>query len=179
MVWCVHVERVSTTRTPVRFAVRSNHGHRLPQPDPDGITTAQLAGTASRYASRQPLDVEAGVAELREIATGRGDLLAERAGVILAFRDEDERDGRWPRRSLEAAPCIAPGADLTRLTERLAEGRSGKSERPLAVDGPGPLWPLEGRLTGIGRVSCCGCGWATTSSTVIPRESQTEGAARS
>ena len=86
------------------------------KPDPDGITTAQLAGTASRYASRQPLDVEAAVAELREIATGRGDLLAERAGVIQAFRDEDERDGRWPRRSLEATLCIAAGADLTPLT---------------------------------------------------------------
>ena len=77
------------------------------KPDPDGITTAQLVGTASRYASRQPLDVEAAVAELREIATGRGDLLGERAGVILAFRDEDERDDRWPRRSLEAA-CASP-----------------------------------------------------------------------
>jgi hypothetical protein len=40
------------------------------KPDPDGITTAQLAGTASRYASRKPLDVEAAVAELREIADG-------------------------------------------------------------------------------------------------------------
>jgi hypothetical protein len=137
MVWCVHVERVSTTRTPVRFAVRSNHGHRPPQPNPDGITTAQLARTASRYASRQPLDVEAAVAELREIATGRGDLLAERAGLILAFRDEDERDGRWPRRSLEAALCIAAGADLTRLTERLAEGQ----EREIGA-------PARGRRTG-------------------------------
>jgi hypothetical protein len=48
------------------------------KPDPDGITTAQLAGTAGRYVSRKPLDVEAAVAELREIANGRGDLLAER-----------------------------------------------------------------------------------------------------
>jgi hypothetical protein len=53
------------------------------------------------------------VAELREIAGGRGDLLAERAGVILGFHDEDARDGRWPRRALEAALCIAAGADLT------------------------------------------------------------------
>jgi hypothetical protein len=91
--------------------------------NPDGIITAQLAGTASRYASRQPLDVEAAVAELREVANGRGDLLAERAGVILGFRAEDERDGRWPRRALEAALCIAAGADLTRLTEWIEEGQ--------------------------------------------------------
>jgi hypothetical protein len=93
------------------------------KPDPDGITTAQLAGTASRQASRRPLDVEAAVAELREIANGRGDLLAERAGVILGFHDEDARDGRWSRRALEAALLIAAGADLTRLTEWIEEGQ--------------------------------------------------------
>jgi hypothetical protein len=93
------------------------------KPDPDGITTAQLAGTAGRYVSQKPLDVDAAVAELREIADGRGDLLAERAGVILGFHDEDARDGRWPRRALEAALCIAAGADLTRLTEWIAVGQ--------------------------------------------------------
>ena len=92
------------------------------KPDPDGILTAGLAGTAKRHASRDPLDVDAAVAELREIADGRGDLLAERAGVILGFHDEDARDGRWPRRALEAALCIAAGADLTRLTEWIAAG---------------------------------------------------------
>ena len=66
---------------------------------------------------RGPLDVEAAVAELREIAGGRGDLLAERAGLILGFHDEHESDGRWPPRALEAALLIAAGADLTRLTE--------------------------------------------------------------
>jgi hypothetical protein len=93
------------------------------KPDPDGITRARIAGTASRYVSREPLDVDAAVAELREIADGRGDLLAERAGVILAFHDEDARDGRWPRRALEATLCIAAGADLTRLMEWIAVGQ--------------------------------------------------------
>jgi hypothetical protein len=67
--------------------------------------------------------VAAAVAELREIVGDRGDLLAERAGVILAFRDEDARDGRWPRRALEAALCIAASADLTRLTGWIEEGQ--------------------------------------------------------
>jgi hypothetical protein len=98
------------------------------KPDPDGITRAGIAGTAGRYASRQPLDVDAAVAELREIAAERGDLLAERAGVILGFRDEDARDGRWPRRALEAALCIAAGADLTRLMEWIAVGEE-RAER--------------------------------------------------
>ena len=41
------------------------------KPDPDGITTARLAGTAGRHVSRHPLDVEAAVAEPRQIADGR------------------------------------------------------------------------------------------------------------
>jgi hypothetical protein len=45
--------------------------------DPDGVITARLAGTAGRYVSRKPLNVNAAVVELREIANGRGDLLAE------------------------------------------------------------------------------------------------------
>jgi hypothetical protein len=53
------------------------------KPDPDGITTAQLAGTVGRHASRHPLDVDAALAELQEIAGGRADLLAEQAGITL------------------------------------------------------------------------------------------------
>jgi hypothetical protein len=64
------------------------------KPAPDGISGARPDGTVGRSASRELLDVEAAVAKLREIANGRGDLLAERAGVILAFHDEDARDGR-------------------------------------------------------------------------------------
>jgi hypothetical protein len=90
--------------------------------NPDGIIRAGIAGTASRHASRDPLDVEGALAELREVAGDRGDLLAERAGIIFGFRDEDERDGRWPSRALQAALCIAAGADLTRLTEWIAIG---------------------------------------------------------
>jgi hypothetical protein len=84
---------------------------------------ARIAGTASRYASREPPDVDTAFAELRSIANGRGDLLAERAGVIFGFHEEDERDGRWPRRALEAALCIAARADLARLTEWIAVGQ--------------------------------------------------------
>jgi hypothetical protein len=76
--------------------------------NPDGVIRAGLAGTAARYGRSKPLDVEAAVAELRELASGRGDLLAERAGVILGFRDEDERIGRWPSSALERPRCASP-----------------------------------------------------------------------
>jgi hypothetical protein len=95
--------------------------------NPDGVITAQLAGTASRHAVREPLDVEAALAELREIADGRGDLLAERAGVTPGFYARESRD-EWQRKALEAALCIAAGADLTRLTEWIAVGQE-RAER--------------------------------------------------
>jgi hypothetical protein len=97
------------------------------KPDPDGITTAQLAGTVGRFVSRTPLDVEAAVTELREIANGRGDLLAERAGVTLGFYARENRD-EWSRKALQAALLIAAGADLTRLTEWIAVGQE-RAER--------------------------------------------------
>jgi hypothetical protein len=93
------------------------------RPDPAGIISANIAGTASRHAVREPLDVDAALAELREIANCRGDLLAERAGVILGFHEEDGRDGRWPSSALEAALLIAAGAGLTRLTQWIAVGQ--------------------------------------------------------
>jgi hypothetical protein len=77
--------------------------------NPDGIITAQLQGTAGRHASREPLDVDAAVAELREIAGGRADLLAERAGLIFAFYEGEERDGRWPSKRSKPR-CSAPSA---------------------------------------------------------------------
>jgi hypothetical protein len=43
--------------------------------------------------------------------------------VIFGFHDEDARDGRSPRRALEAALCIAAGADLTWLIEWIAVGQ--------------------------------------------------------
>lgn len=97
------------------------------KPDPDGITTARLAGTAGRYVSRKPLDVEAAVAELREIAQGRADLLAQQAGLTIGYYARDNRD-EWSRKALQAALLIAAGADLTRLTEWIVEGQQ-RAER--------------------------------------------------
>jgi hypothetical protein len=85
------------------------------------------SAAAGRYVSRRPLDVEAAVAELREIADGRGDLVAERAGITLGFYARENRD-EWQRKALEAALLIAAGADLTRLAEWIAVGQE-RAER--------------------------------------------------
>jgi hypothetical protein len=97
------------------------------KPNPDGIISANIAGTAARYARQEPLDVDAAVAELREIADGRGDLLAERAGITLGFYARESRD-EWQSKALAAALCIAAGADLTRLAEWIAVGQE-RAER--------------------------------------------------
>jgi hypothetical protein len=79
------------------------------RPDPDGITRAGIAGTAGRYASREPLDVDAAVAELREIVGGRGDLLAQRAGLTLGFYARENRTSGHVRRSrLRCSSPLAP-----------------------------------------------------------------------
>jgi hypothetical protein len=130
--------RVSSCATPSR---RKGHlflllGHWLGlskvaaskarQTGPGRITTAQLAVAAGRFVSRKPLDVDAAAPELREIANGRGDLLAERAGITLGFYARENRD-EWQRKAPEAALCIA-GADLTRLMEWIAVGQE-RAER--------------------------------------------------
>src|SRR4249920_15226 len=97
------------------------------KPDPDGITRARLAGTAGRYVSQKPLDVDAAVGELWEIAHGRGDLLAGGAGVTLGFYARENRD-EWSRKALQAALLIAAGADLTKLSGCIVEGQD-RAER--------------------------------------------------
>jgi hypothetical protein len=64
---------------------------------------------------------------LREIADGRGDLLAERAGLTLGFYARDNRD-EWARKAVVAALLIAAGADLTRLMEWIVVGQE-RAER--------------------------------------------------
>jgi 5-hydroxyisourate hydrolase-like protein (transthyretin family) len=51
------------------------------KPDPDRILCARLSGTAIRLA-RAGGSIDEAVAELRTLAGGRGDLLAEEAGLM-------------------------------------------------------------------------------------------------
>jgi hypothetical protein len=84
--------------------------------NPDGIITARLRGTGTRWAGRRPLDVDAAIKEPREIAGGRTDLLAHSAGILIGSRPpRAEETFGWPTKAVAGALCIADGADLTKL----------------------------------------------------------------
>jgi hypothetical protein len=71
--------------------------------DLDRLIVARLTGTARRHAGwRQLTDAEtaAAVIELREIAGGRADLLAETAGVMLGASEGGLDEPRAKARSL-------------------------------------------------------------------------------
>ena len=90
--------------------------------DPDRLIVAGLMGAAQRHAGWHELTeahTAAAVAELREIAGGRADLLAEVAG-ILEGASEEELDE--PRARAAARLCIAVGADEAVIPEWIAEG---------------------------------------------------------
>jgi hypothetical protein len=74
----------------------------------DRILIARLSGTAKRHANRRVAGHgwDAAVAELRELAGGRGDLLAEVAGIAEgAHRGEP---GEWAAMTV-AALAATPG----------------------------------------------------------------------
>jgi hypothetical protein len=81
--------------------------YRRRKPDPDRILCAMLSGDAVRLA-RAGGPIDEAVAELRALADGRGDLLAEEAGVMV---------GAWSARVdtgdrlLAAGLLVLAGAD--------------------------------------------------------------------
>lgn len=92
-------------------------------PDPDRLLIARLDGIAKRHATwNEPTEPEvaAAVAELREVAGDRPDLLAETAGILLGASE-----GRLdePRARAAAQFCIAAGADESLIPRWIAEGR--------------------------------------------------------
>ena len=97
----------------------------MQQTDPDRLTIARLSAVASRHAARGTITdwqrAEA-VAELAAVAAGRGDLLAQEAGINLGFASA--RDG-WEHaiRQLAAELCIEAGADLDLVPVWEQEGR--------------------------------------------------------
>jgi len=76
------------------------------RPQADRILIAQLHGTAKRHAKWRELtepEHVAAVEDLRELAAGRGDLLAETAGVIEGF-SEGELDEPLARQAAQLCP---------------------------------------------------------------------------
>jgi hypothetical protein len=89
------------------------------KPDPDRILCARLSGTATRLA-RAGGPIDEAVAELRALAAGRGDLLAEQAGIAV---------GAWSVRAgtadelLAAGLLVLAGADHDQIGRWIEVGR--------------------------------------------------------
>jgi hypothetical protein len=98
-----------------------NQDHR--GPGPDRLTVAELTGAARRPARWRELtgaETVAVVAELREIAAGRADLLAEVAGLLIGFHEGGPEE---PRARSAAQMCRLAGADEDLIPQWAKEGR--------------------------------------------------------
>lgn len=96
-----------------------------PGPDRDRLLIARLTGIAQRHARWGALtedEMAAGVAELREIAAGRSDLLAEVAGIAVGTA-EGRGDEYRAQAQAVAGLCLAAGADEDLIPEWTEEGR--------------------------------------------------------
>jgi hypothetical protein len=111
-------------------------------PDRDQLLAARLMGVSKRHAPwREPTqeETDAAVAELREIAGGRPDLLAETAGILLGA-SEGKLDEARSRAA--AGFCIAAGADESLVPAWVEEGRrrAEAAQRPPFSGGVRPLF---------------------------------------
>jgi len=95
----------------------------MPGTEQDRLTLARIAGVIMRHARTGPMtgaQQAAALAELAEVANGRVDLLAEHAGVALAFQENDADPGlAQPVAQL----CISAGADMALIEQWIGEGR--------------------------------------------------------
>lgn len=93
------------------------------RPDRDRLLVARISGIAKRHAQwRAPTEAEiaAAVAELREVAGDRPDLLAEEAGIVLGFHEGGLDE---PRAKAAARLLIAAGAGESLIPQWIQEGR--------------------------------------------------------
>jgi hypothetical protein len=89
----------------------------------DQILLARLAGVCSRHCGRGRInDLDSAVAELRELAGQRPELLAEHAGVALGMADLDPVLAS--RFRAEAELCRAAGADRSKIEQWITVGRA-------------------------------------------------------
>jgi hypothetical protein len=107
-------------------------GDQRQAPEADRILVAQLTGEARRHAQWRPLTAEeeaTALAEVRALAAGRADLLAEVAG-ILEGTSEGELDEPLARSA--ARLCREAGADPEAIPAWIEEGRrrSANARRP-------------------------------------------------
>jgi hypothetical protein len=96
----------------------------LPPRELDELTVARLVGAAWRNAAGpEPRAGEADVAvrELREVAAGRGDLLAEVTGLLIGYYRRTAEEARARRATYL---CIAAGASLEMIPQWIEVGCS-------------------------------------------------------
>jgi hypothetical protein len=111
----------------------------MTSPDPDRLRYAQIAGAAARHAQAW-LTAEqeaAAVAELRQAAGGRTDLLAECAGTALGFGEGGQDAARYRQ---IAELCIAAGAEQTLIGRWIDIGRE-RAASAQAMPHAGPPAP--------------------------------------
>ncbi len=113
--------------------------HRL-GPEADRILVAQLTGEARHHAKWRALTEEeerVALAELRALAVGRADLLAEVAGI---FEGTSEGELDEPLARSAARLCREAGADPEAIPAWVEEGRrrAANARRPPFTGGLGP-----------------------------------------
>jgi len=100
---------------------------------------AQLTGEARHHARWRPLteaEEVAAVAELRALAGGRGDLLAEVAGI---FEGTSEGELDEPLARCAARLCRLAGADESLIPQWVEEGRRRAAVARMPPHGRGHL----------------------------------------
>ena len=118
-----------------------------PGPDRDRLLAARLTGIARRHARSGAPDEDdkaAAVAELRDVADGRADLLAEVAG--LALGTSEARGAEYVAMGQAVADlCRAAGADETLVPQWAEEGkRRAEARRMPPFSQPGRRPPRRG-----------------------------------
>ena len=102
-----------------------------PGADPDRLLVAEITGEARHRAGWRPLTEEeaAALAELRALAGGRADLLAQVAGI---FEGTSEGEPDEPLARSAARLCRLAGADTDAIPAWVEEGRrrSANARRP-------------------------------------------------
>jgi hypothetical protein len=110
-----------------------------PAPGADRILVAQLTGEARHRARWRPLTAEeeaVAIAELRALAGGRGDLLAEVAGI---FEGTSEGELDEPFARCAADLCRMAGADESLIPQWVEEGRRRAAVARMPPHGGGHL----------------------------------------
>jgi hypothetical protein len=107
-------------------------------PAADRLIIAELAGTAQRLSGQwqepSEADIAAAAAELRAVARGRDDLLAERAGVLIGFYGDDPQPQNRTRAYTQArfllAAMASPDEDLVLAWTETGQERRRHADTP-------------------------------------------------